>query len=335
MKEYDKKLPIDLITYDDASDIGNMTRLFEKFMVQDKVDFVLSPWSTDFLYAAAPLATKYKYVLVGGAGGAVQLSKEMPNYPYYFQVLNAADTQIPVLAKVLKENNIKTVAIAYGENLHGVEYNDEAKKVFPQAGLEIKMDKSYVLGTKDLSPILESAKALNVDAFISFSYPDETIGLTAAAISHNINFKAFFSSVFTYTPTYRDMFGSNAVEGIMGGGGWSEKSPGGAEFTALYKKHFNKEVDDKWGQLYYYASLQHLQAAIEEAGTLDQSKIRDLVATKSYKTILGEFKYDKDRTFRGYFGSIGMWHNGVYELVDPGQYRTATPIIKPAWPPKK
>ncbi|MEM3486629.1 MAG: ABC transporter substrate-binding protein, partial [Candidatus Methanomethyliaceae archaeon] len=301
----------------------------------DKVNFVLSPWSTGFIYAAAPIANKYHYILVGGSGGALELSKVMPQLPYYFQVLNYSNTQLPALAAIYKELGLKTVAIAYQENQNGVEYNQEAQKVFPANGLDIVMDKSYVPDSKDLTPLLQAAKASKADAFVGFSYPNDCITLTKEAMANNINFKAFFLEVFPYSPVYRDMFGARAVEGVMGGGAWSLKSPGGAEFAALYQKYYHKGPEDYWGQLYYYASLQDLQKAIEDAGTLDQSKIRDLLATKTYDTIIGPFHYDKDRRFTGFFGQIGQWQHGTWEVVDPGPYRTAPPEIKPPWPEGK
>jgi len=45
---------------------------------------------------------------------------------------------------------------------------------------------------------------------------------------------------------------------------------------------------DWWGQLYYYAGLQCFQQAIEKAGTLDQSVIRDILATEHFTTVLGD-----------------------------------------------
>ena len=43
VKEYGKKLPVELIRYDDKTDIGTMTNLLEKLIVEDKVDFVFPP----------------------------------------------------------------------------------------------------------------------------------------------------------------------------------------------------------------------------------------------------------------------------------------------------
>ena len=64
MEEYGKKLPVELIIYDDKSDMATMTRLYEKLILEDKVDFLLPPVSTAFLYATAPIADKHGYLLI-------------------------------------------------------------------------------------------------------------------------------------------------------------------------------------------------------------------------------------------------------------------------------
>lgn len=333
IKEYDKKLPIEYIKYDDKSDMGTMTKLLEKLILEDKVDFVLPPWSTAFLYAAAPIANKHQYILIGGPGGAVKLKEIMPNLPYVFQVLNFSETQMPVLAQVLKELGIKSVAIIHHEDLHGIEYKEVSVPEFQKAGLEIKMVKSFPMGAKDLSPLIKEAQSLKAEALIAFCYPDESVLLTNQCIELNANFKAYLTSVAPLTPIWLGAFGPEVAEGVMNCGAWNAKSsPGAKEFVELYKKHFNTEPVDYWGQLYYYSSLQHFQQAIEEAGTLDQTKIRDLLATRTYDTFVGPFKYDPDRFFRGHLGQIGQWQKGVFEVVDPGPNRTAPPILKPPWP---
>ena len=45
---FDKQSPIEVVEYDDTSNAENAVRLVERLMTQDKVDFVLPPWSTGF-----------------------------------------------------------------------------------------------------------------------------------------------------------------------------------------------------------------------------------------------------------------------------------------------
>jgi branched-chain amino acid transport system substrate-binding protein len=334
VKEYGKKLPVVLKRYDDKSDIGTMRNLLEKLIVEDKVDFVFPPWGTAWLFAAAPIANKYGYILIGGPGGALKLKKL--KLPYFFQVLNCADTQAPALASIFKEVGVKSVAVIYRADLHGVEYGTDAVPYFKKAGIEVKMSKSFPPGIKDLSPLLKEAKALKVDALVAACYPPGGMLLTGQSMELGINFNAFFISVLPFSPSlFKGTFGARGVEGVMGGGAWNAKSsPGAKELVKKFVAKFGEEPD-YWGGLYYWSSLQHFQKAIEKAGTLDQKKIRDIMAKEKFDTALGPFWYDKDQFFVNHPGEIGQWQKGVFEVIDPGKKRTAPPEYpKPAWPKK-
>ena len=333
VKEYGKKLPIELIKYDDKSDVGTMTKLLEKVILEDKVDFILPPWGTAMLYAAAPIANKHKYILLGGPGGAEKLKEIMDKVPYFFSVLNFSETQMPALAGILGEVKAKKAAIIYIQDLHGIEYRDAALKEFKKKGIKVVFAKSFPHGTKDLTPMLKDAKASNVDAFLGFVYPDEAFLVTGQAMEVGFNPKAFFLTVGVCLAPYRDAFSAKGVEGVMGAGAWNGNiSPGAKKLEEGLTKR--KAVIDYWGQLFYYSSLQFFEKAIEEAGTLDQAKIRDLMATKTYNTAVGPMKFEKGMNTI-HPGEIGQWQNGVFEIIDPGKKRTAKPVYpKPEWPKK-
>lgn len=333
VKEYGKRLPIELIKYDDKSDVGAMTKLLEKVILEDKVDFILPPWGTAMLYAAAPIANKHKYILLGGPGGAVKLKEIMDKVPYFFSVLNTAETQMPALANIFAELKVKKVAIIYIQDLHGIEYRDLAFPEMKKKGIDVVFAKSFPHGTKDLTPLLKDAKAANVDAFLGFVYPDEAFLVTGQAMEIGFNPKAFFLTVGPCVAPYRDVFSAKGIEGVMGSGAWNAKvSPGAKKLEEGLLKR--KAVVDYWGQLFYYSSLQMFEKAIEEAGTLDQSKIRDLMATKTYDTAMGPMRFEKGFN-TVHPGEIGQWQNGVFEVIDTGAKRTAKPIFpKPAWGPK-
>jgi branched-chain amino acid transport system substrate-binding protein len=335
VKEYGKKLPIEVIRYDDKSDVGTMTKLLEKTILEDKVDFIFSPWGTAMLFAAAPIANKHKYILIGGPGGADKLRSIMPKLPYFFSVLNTAEAQMPPLAQILGEARTKKAAIIYIEDLHGIEYRDVGLRELKKRGIEVVMAKSFPFGTKDLSPLLKEAKAANVDAFLGFVYPDESFLVTKQAMEINFNPKAFFLTVGPFLVEYREAFGAKTVEGVMGGGAWNEKvSPGARQFRDAFIKKFKVEPS-YWGPLFMYSSLQFFEKAIEEAGTLNQKKIRDLLATRTYDTAMGPMRFEKGFNTT-HPGEIGQWQNGVYEVIDPGKKRTAEPEYpKPEWPKSK
>ncbi len=342
IEEYGKRLPIELKIYDDTSDMGTMTRMLEKLILEDEVDFILPPASTAFLFAAAPIANKYGYILLGAEGGGTTLTPLLPSLPYYFGVLNYSDHyQMPVLAEILEDAGIETVAIMFLEDLHGVEYNGVAGIDLNNKGIDIVMTKSVPIGVKDVASIINEAKALGAEAFLSFCYPDENFLAIGTAMALGYNPDVFLTGPGANFAFFPGVFGP-AAEGVMGYGAWNTKSSAASEdfyekFTALY----DPGLLDWWGHNLYYGGLQFFEQAIEEAGTLDQAVIREVMATSTFNTILGPTWFDMTGDGSGggllaeecYTGQVGQWQNGVFEVVDPGANRTATPVIpKPEWP---
>src|SRR5512139_693371 len=55
LKSAGKKLPIEVIEYDDRSNSDEMIKAVERLATQDKVDFILPPWGTGFNLAVGPI----------------------------------------------------------------------------------------------------------------------------------------------------------------------------------------------------------------------------------------------------------------------------------------
>jgi branched-chain amino acid transport system substrate-binding protein len=331
--EYGKKLPIQMLVYDDKGDVGTMTKLTEKLILEDKVDFLFSACGTGFLFAQAPIANKYGYILIGEEGGSKSLF-EMGGLPYFFSTLNTDIQQMPVLAEIFAECGVKTAYITFLEDLHGVEYSGTAVTDFALKGIDVVAVKSLPWGLADFSPTVLAAQASGADAFCSFAYPDQVMPITGTSMALGYNPKAYFLSVGPYGFFFKDAFGTAGVEGVMGCGAWNEKcSPAAKEFSEKYTARFHTAAN-YWGGTIFYASLQILQQAIEKAGTLDQKKIADIMHTEKFNTVLGPTWFDGIfYALECYPGQIGQWQKGVFEVIDPGAKRTAAPEYpKPAWP---
>ncbi len=334
VKEYDKKIPVEIIRYDDKSDIGTAVKLTEKLLLDDKVDFLFPPWGTASHFALAPIVTKYKTPVVAITCSSVKLRELALTTPYMFQTLNQPQEMGAALVEICKELGVKRAAVIHHTDLHGIEF---ASQVVPQAvasGVDVLLYKSYPLGVKDLSPLLKEIKALNVDALLAFSYPPETFLITEQMKAIGLNPKLFYATVGVAYPSYRDKFGAKTVEGIMGAGVWNPKvSPAAKEWFDRYVKRW-KEEPDRWGTAGGYSTCQVLVQAIEKAGTLDPTKVRDVIASGvTFETVLGPLKYvDQFNTY--YPGQVGQWQKGEFLTVDKTN-RQAKPIYpKPEWPKK-
>jgi len=335
VEEYGKKLPIELIIYDDKSDVGTMTRLTEKLIVEDKVDFLWPACGTAFIFAQAPIANKYGYVLVTAEGGATSIKEMLPSLPYVFVTLSFSDWyQLPVLADLLQEQGAKTAFIVYIADLHGIEYSGVAGIEFPQRGIDIVGVKSVPPDIKDLSPVIKEAQASEADVFCCFAYPDQIMPATGTSIELAFNPKAWIGGPGVNFGFYHTAFGP-MVEGIVGFTTFSPKQSDAA--AALAEKLYAgmpEDIQDPWGHPLYWAGLETWKQAIEKAGTLDQDKIKEILTNEKFETVLGETWYENGLLSKDcHTGEIGQWQNGVFEVIGPKEHATADMVYpKPEWP---
>jgi branched-chain amino acid transport system substrate-binding protein len=337
VEEYGKKLPIELIVYDDESDIDKMVRNIEKLITEDEVDLLLPPAGTSALVAITPIVNKYGYLMISEEGAATELGNIIADLPYIFSVLNfSTHNQIPVLADLMEDAGVETAAIVYLSDVFGIEYSTTAETVFTGKGIEIVMEKSIPTGIEDMSPIIQEAKMLNADAFLIFAYPDENILSIATSLEMGFNPKLFITGPGVNYEFFIDIFGVPVVEGLMGFGAWNEKSsPEHKELADKITASYGRGAMDWWGHNVYYASLQILQQAIETAGTLDNDKLKDIIASETFTTVLGNTWFDDHHMLAVscYAGQIGQWQNGIFEVIGPSNKATADYIYpKPPWP---
>ena len=125
------------------------------------------------------------------------------------------------------------------------------------------------------------------------------------------------------------------AEGIVGFTSFSPKQSDAAQALAD-KLYTDKPIDvqDPWGHPLYWAGLEVWKQAIEKAGSLDQSKIRDLIATERFETVLGETWFENGLLAKDcHMGEIGQWINGEYEVIGPKDMATADMVYpKPEFP---
>jgi branched-chain amino acid transport system substrate-binding protein len=334
IKKLNKRIPVELITYDDKSDIGTAVKLVEKLILEDKVDLLLPPWGTAMHFAIAPVVTNYGYPVMGPTVSSEKLREIAHKVPYFFGILNMPREQGAALVELLDELGVKKVALIYVADAYGIEWTG---KVAPELGLkkiDVEILKSYPGDVKDLSTLLKTIKAAEVDALLCMSYPGDTFLITKQAKELGLNPKLLYMGVGVAFPVYKQMFGGpDVVEGIMGAGAWNPKLPypGAKEYFDRHVKRWNKEPD-RWASAFAYASLQILEQAIEKVGSIDRKKIRDCIATETFPTVIGPVRFEGGFNVQSP-GEIGQWQKGEFEVVAGKEKRTAKPIFpKPSWP---
>lgn len=335
LKLGDKRVPIEVVHYDDRSSAEEVAKALERLITQDKVDFILPPWGTGLNLAVGPILNKAGYPHLAATAvtdRAPELAKRWPNSFWLLgSSSDGAKALVDLLSKLRTEGKIgSTVAMASVADGFGIDLSGAARPALQKANFKIAYDKTYPVGTQDLGPIINEAKAANPDIFIAFSYPPDTIGLTEQSRIAGFNPKVFYTGVGTAFPLYKQRFGANA-NGVMGIGGWDGDSPAVKDYLARHKEANGGKEPDRWASAVTYASLQMLQQAIERVGKVDRPAVIKELQTGTFDTVLGKMKFENNMPTKYWW--VGQWQDGEFQGVGPATNEGARAAVvpKPEW----
>ena len=329
-----KRVPIEVVEYDDRSNSEEAVKAVERLATQDKVDFILSPWGTGQNLAVAPIMNRLGYphlAATTNTNRAPELAKRWQNATFWLGLPSDISVSfVDTLAKLRGEGKVgPKVAMVSVSDQFGIELSTAARDALKKAGFELVYDKSYPAGTQDVQPLLKDAMAASPDVFAAFSYPPDTLGMTDTAKVLGFNPKVFFVGVGTAFPVFKQRFGQNA-EGVLGIGGWNADSPALKDYFKRHVEALGREPD-RWASPITYASLQVLQQAIERVGKVDRAAVIKEIQTGSFDTIIGKVKLEggllKD------VWAVGQWQGGEFYGVAPKAMAGARPVVvpKPEW----
>jgi branched-chain amino acid transport system substrate-binding protein len=311
-----KKMPVAIIEYDDKTDQGEHVKLAQRLAEQDKADFVFAPYSTGLTLASAPIYARYDYPIIAVSAVADNLEALTARYPSLFFTLGTSAGFVEGVRDVLNEMRDKgvigkKVAMVNVADAFGIELSEVARKVLPAAGYELVYDKSYPLGTPDLAPVMQGVINSKPDAFVAWSYPPDTFGLTQQAIAQKLNVKAYYNAVATCFPGYEKAFGSK-IENVLGAGGTNPDDPKTAAYRKAHLDFSGKEAD-YWASANTYASLEILAQAITGAKTIDRKAVTKYIKENSFDTVMGKITFKNNVSYK--FWTVGQWQGGKFRGV--------------------
>ncbi len=312
-----EKRPIELIEYDDQTNPGETIKAVQRLATQDEADFIIAPYGTGLNIASAPIFARYGYPQIAVSAITDQVEDLSSKFPNMFFTLGSTSAFVGDVVGILTDmresgelggNKVAMVNVA---DAFGIELATAARPKLEEAGFEIVYDTSYPLGTQDLSPVIKGAKAAEPNAFIAWSYPPDTFGLTEQAIIEDLQVDAYYTAVATCFPAFGGRFGAQA-EGILGAGGVNPDSDAFKEYAAAHEEVTGSKPD-YWASATTYASLQVLEQAIETVG-LDREAVSKHLKEGTFDTILGEMSFN-DNNFNEAFWTVGQWQDGVFQGV--------------------
>lgn len=329
-----KRVPIEVVEYDDHSNLDDVVKAEDRLITQDRVDFILPPWGTEFNLAVGPILHRAGYpdlVVTATNDQTPELAKRWPNSFWFLgTATGASQAFVDTIAKLRAEGKVGSrMAVVSVADEFGIGLAKAARRILKKSGFELVYDRTYPVDLRDMRPMMTEVKQRNPDVFAAFSYPPDTMAITEQARALSFNPKVFYTAVGTAFPVFKQRFGAD-VEGVIGIGGWNPDEPGSQDY---FKRHvaLTGQEPDRWASPMTYASLQMLQQAIERVGRIDRAAVIKELQTGTFQTIVGPIKLVNNLYTKTWY--LGQWQNGEYYGIAPATLPGAHQLVfpKPAW----
>jgi branched-chain amino acid transport system substrate-binding protein len=197
--------------------------------------------------------------------------------------------------------------------------------------------------SEDVELVLKAARDSVADILCAYVYPPTTMAVVGQAMAIGYSPNAMVLGPGANFEFFKDIFGEQILEGLIGFGAYNSKSSTElADFIDNFIDSFGLAYMDWWGGAFYYAALECFGQAIEKAGSLDNAKVREVMASEHFETILGDTWFDMTADGEGggqlakecHPGQVGQWQDGIFEVIGPADKATSSKVIypKPGWP---
>lgn len=295
---------------DDACDPKQALSVAEQ-MAAKKVVFVAGHFCSGSSIPASGVYADAGIVQISPASTNPKFTDERPG-PGVFRVCGRDDQQGRVAGKYLYDHfKDKKVAIIDDKSAYGKGLADETRKNFNLRGGQEVLNESYNAGEKDYTALVSKLKAAGVEILYVGGYHPEA-GLIARQMRDQGMKTILVSGDAIVTAEYWQITGDAGEGTLMTFSPDPRKDPA----NEALNKTFRDKGQEPEGYVYYaYAALQVWARAATVAGSFDFDKVVAALNSGTFKTVLGDLKFDDkgDVTLPGYV--FYAWHNGQYDYV--------------------
>ncbi len=291
-----KTYKVQLVYADYASNTPRAVQTAERLITEDKVSFLFSPFGSGAAKAASTVSEKYSIPTVAATASSEQVYDQ--GYKYLFGTFTPNDTLTEPLADLVtgKNKSIKRVAILARNDLFPLSIGQEMEKAAKKRNLDVVMSEKYAIGTMDHASAITQMRAAKPDWIFATGYINDLILIRKQM--KDLGVKAPVVTMIA-GPAYQEFIDASAdlAENISSASWWhpavrykGEDVFGSTEaFNKAWAAKYKSEPD--YAQASAAAAGAVLQIAIEKAGSIEPTKVRDALAAMDTVTFYGRIKF--------------------------------------------
>ncbi len=288
-----KSYNIQFKSYDDESNSKRVQQLYSLLILQDKSDFLFSPYSSPLTTTASIVTEQYGKVMLT-TGAADEKTYKLGNKNLFQMFAPAGDYLKGALDDLKSKDPKAAVAFVYEDNAFSVAVVKPAKAYAQHLGLQVVFDEPYAPGTTDFSAILDKVTASKATILMGGGHYPDGATLARQLYARKSNMKMITLLVAPDSPQWTEL--GNAGVGVSVPSQWEPQvvnkpqfGPTVAQFTKDYQAKYKTEPS--YESAGGYASGLVLQHAIEQAGSIDARAVAAKLNAMDVMTFYGQTKF--------------------------------------------
>ncbi len=330
VRDSGKNLKIRLLFEDNAGNPLKTAATVEKLVRIDKVDMLLGASEPTCVLAGCMAAEKLKTYYHTSFGFPPELwQKNKFNWSTdFFFALDQYSIPFELLNGMDKKDRPRKLAVVAEGTFVGEGFAKALSSLAKKYGYETALVLKLPVGAKDYSSQIAKVKQSGAEAMLLLASVEDTENFVRGLKKNNVNVPYIHTWKGAWPGTFWKDLGKDA-QYIICDGHWSIDYPfeGSRELGQKYYETFG-EYSVFIGLPYSLAKI--LFEAIEKAGSVDGAKVRQAVLANTFKTLMGEVKYNK-AGLALYEAIAAQWWDGKQMLIYPSEYAVWKVKLAPPW----
>jgi len=288
---------LNILYQDDRSTPDVAAQLVDQ--MNDKgIKFILGPYGSSSTEAASAVTERNQQVMVSSAGADDKIFEK--GYRYTFGVLSPASQYLATIVKAtveLAQPKPQTVAIVSADDGFSKTAAQGGKDEAEKQGLQVLAMEFVPEGATDVSSALTKVKAKNPDLILGAVHLQEGIAIMKQSKELGLDPKVGFGeTVAPPTPDFSKTLGATA-EGVLGSSQWTPQVEGKDNLFGSaqdYTKGFEQAIGHtpEYHNAEATAACLAMVEAIQKAGGVEPSKVRDSLAGLNMPSFFGAIRFN-------------------------------------------
>ena len=291
----DQRYRAEILYYDDESDADTASNVTRRLIDDDRVDFLLGPYSSGLTTPTSAIAEASDVLMVEGSGTSDAMFER--GFQNLFLVATIASDYTRSSIEALAARGARTAVIAHEDTPFATAVADGAARHLKASGIEVLAIETYAEGIQDVTDIMTRLHDLDPDLFIGGGHYNDAVLFVSSAKEIGFEPDGMLITVGPSNPRLVAELGRD-VDGVIGPTQWEPSMAYSGPYfgtAADYADYY----ESLWGEPPVYqaasatAAALALHLAIEAAGSIDTGAVRAALRELSADTFYGPIEFDE------------------------------------------